>query len=86
MNIDNDWAISLQISRTSEVPHGFGNDEDKVVLNVRQPEEQDVSSVMNPQVVMDVELPRSEEEEIFGSVSDDSSSVGGHSLEDVCHT
>ena len=38
---------------------------------------------MNPQVVMNVELPRSEEEEMFGSVSDDSSSVGGHSLDDV---
>ena len=24
MNVDNDWAISLQISRTSEVPRGFG--------------------------------------------------------------
>ena len=83
MNVDNDWAISLLISRTSEVPHGFGNEEDKVVRNVRQPEEQDVSSVMNPQVVMDVELPHSEEEEMFGSVSDDLSSVKGHSLEDV---
>ena len=39
MNVHNDWAISLQISRTSEVPHGVGDDEDKVVLNVRQPEE-----------------------------------------------
>ena len=83
MNIENDRGISLKISRTSEVPRGFGNDEDKVVLNVRQPEEQAVSNVMNPQVVMDVELPHSEEEEMFGSVSDDSSSVGGHSLEDV---
>ena len=83
MNFDNDWVISLQISRTSEVPRWFGNGEDKVVLNIRQPEEQDVSSVMNPQVVMDVELSHSEEEEMFGSVSDDSSSVRGHSLEDM---
>ena len=29
MNVDNDWAISLQISRTSEVPQGFGKTKKK---------------------------------------------------------
>ena len=32
MNIDNDWAISLQVSLTTEVPRGFGKD-DEVDVN-----------------------------------------------------
>ena len=28
MDIDNDWAISLQVSRTSEIPRGFGKTDD----------------------------------------------------------
>ena len=27
MNIDNDWAISPQVFRTTEVPRGFGKDD-----------------------------------------------------------
>ena len=27
MNIDNDWAISLQVSHTTDVPRGFGKDD-----------------------------------------------------------
>ena len=29
MDVDNDWAISLQVSRTSEIPRGFGEPEEK---------------------------------------------------------
>ena len=28
MDIDNDWAISIQVSRTSETPRGFGKTDD----------------------------------------------------------
>ena len=86
MNVDNDWAISLQISRTSEVPRGFGKTkkrdfglQSKVKLNVREFEGVN-SPVFDPDIVMDMQVPPEqgsslqwdeEERELFGSVSYD---------------
>ena len=82
MNVDNDWAISLQISRTSEVPRGFGKKkkdfglQSKVKLNIRESEGVN-SPIFDPDVMMDVQIPeqsslsqRDEERELFGLVSD----------------
>ena len=83
MNVDNDWAISVQVSRTSEVPQGSGKKkkdfglQSKVKLNISESEGVN-SSVFDPDFVMDVQVPeqsllsqRDEERELFGSVSDD---------------
>ena len=83
MNMDNDdWAILLHISRTSEVPRGFGKKkkgfglQSKVKLNIRESEGVN-PPVFDPDFVMDVQvleqgsLQRDEERELFGSVSDD---------------
>ena len=63
MNVDNDWAISLQISRTLEVPQGFGKTkkrdfglQSKVKLNVRESEGVKYP-VFDPDIVMDVQVP-----------------------------
>ena len=85
MNVENDWAISLQISKTSEVPQGFGKTkkrdfglQSKVKLNIRELEGVN-SPVFDLDIMMDVQVPpeqgsssqRDEEErELFGSVSD----------------
>ena len=87
INVDNDWAILSQISRTSDVPQGFGKAkkrdfglQSKVKLNVRESEGVN-SPVFDPDIMTDVQVPpeqgsssqqRDEEErELFGSVSDD---------------
>ena len=84
MNIDNDWAILLQISRTSEVPQGFGKKkgfglQSKVKLDVREDDEA-LSPIFDPDVIMDVQIPTQgpsrrndddEERELFGSMSED---------------
>ena len=78
MNIDNDWAISLQVSRTTETPRGFGN-EDKLEadVNVTMPEsvfDQNVLDVNIPRLNADVDaLPPDddEEERLFGPMSED---------------
>ena len=78
--------ISLQISRTSEVPRGFGKMKErdfglqsKVKLNVRESEGVN-SPVFDPDIMMDVQVPPpeqgssllqwDEERELFGSVPD----------------
>ena len=78
MNIDNDWAILLQVSRMSEISHGFGKRgehglQSKVKLNVRE-EDSARSPVFDPDVVMDVQTSMADEErKLFGEVSDDDS-------------
>ena len=78
MNVDNDWAISLQVLRLSEIPRGFGKRgehglQSKVKLNVRE-KDSARSPVFDPDVVMDVQtLMADEEHELFGEVSDDDS-------------
>ena len=78
MNIDNDWAISLQVSRTTETPRGFGNeDKFEADVNVTMPEsvfDQNVLDVNIPRLNADVDaLPPDddEEERLFGPMSED---------------
>ena len=82
MNVDNDWAILLQVSRTSEIPCGFGKRGDyglqsKVKVNIREEEDNARSPVFDPPVVvMDVQtssMANDDECELFGEVSDDDS-------------
>ena len=60
MNVDNDWAISLQISRTLEVPRGFGKTKKDLglqskKLNIRESEWVN-SPALDPDIVMDVQV------------------------------
>ena len=78
MNIDDDWAISLQVSRTTETPRGFGNeDKFEADVNVTMPEsvfDQNVLDVNIPRLNADVDaLPPddNEEERLFGPMSED---------------
>ena len=82
MNIDNDWIINLQVSRTTEIPRGFGKEDDDDIVA-------DVNEVPSPSFpfksVVNVNVPRppqnmdilnnddddDEEERLFGAVSDD---------------
>ena len=83
MNIDNDWIINLQVSHTTEIPRGFGkeDDDDDIVADVNE-----VPSPSFPfKSVVNVNVPRlprnmdmlnndnddDEEERLFGAVSDD---------------
>ena len=62
MNMDNDCAILLQISRTSEVPRGFGKMkrdfglQSKVKLNVKESEGVN-SPVFDPDIMIDMQVP-----------------------------
>ena len=81
MDIDNDWAISIQVSRTSETPHGFGKTD-----NVFKPEiipgeelspDKEHLSVKIPKLSKDKEMnilppdDNDEEERLFGPMTDD---------------
>ena len=75
MNIDNDWIINLQVSRTTEISHGFGKDD--IVADVNE-----VPSLSFPfKSVVNVNVPclpqnmdtlnnddDDEEERLFGAV------------------
>ena len=80
MNIDNDWAISLQVSRTTEVPKGFGKDDGaRVEADITENEpmsffSRNSISVSVPRLHDDLDaLPGDEDEEerLFGAVSED---------------
>ena len=78
MNIDNDWAVSLQVSRTTKTPRGFGNeDKFEADVNVTMPEsvfDQNVLDVNIPRLNADVDaLPPDDDEEdrLFGPMSED---------------
>ena len=80
MNIDNDWAISLQVSHTTEVPMGFGKDDGaRVEADITENEptsffSRNSISVSVPRLHDDLDaLPGDEDEEerLFGTVSED---------------
>ena len=80
MNIDNDWAISLQVSHTTEVPRGFGKDDGaRVEADITENEptsffSRNSISVSVPRLHDDLDaLPGDEDEEerLFGTVSED---------------
>ena len=77
VNVDNDWAISLQVSRTSEIPEGFGEPEEKFEPEIVKGNEDGIDS-------LSIQIPRlrnedmdilpgndDEEERLFGSISGD---------------
>ena len=78
MNIDNDWVINLQVSHTTEIPRGFGKDDDLLVADVDKiPSSSFCSrSMINlnvPRPSYDVDVlngDEDEEERLFGPVSD----------------
>ena len=77
MDVDNDWAISLQVSRTSETPRGFGEPEEKFEPEIVKGNEDGIDSlsIQIPRLCnkdMDI-LPGDddEEERLFGSISGD---------------
>ena len=78
MNIDNDWAISLQVSHTTEVPRGFGKDDEHLEVDVNEVP----SSSPFLRVCLNVNVPRTShaldalndadvEEHLFGPISDE---------------
>ena len=69
ININNDWGISLQVSRTTEVPRGFGRKKDfglqsKVNVNVQDVEGEQFGSYppdenspeFNPDTIVNVQV------------------------------
>ena len=80
MDFDNDWAISLQVSRTSEIPRGFGKTDDFEPEIIKESGDssvftQQTLSIMMPRLCnddMDI-LPGDEDEEerLFGLISDE---------------
>ena len=77
MDVNNDWAISLQVSRTSEIPRGFGEPEEKFEPEIFKGNEDGIDS-------LSIQIPRSrnedvdilpgdddEEQRLFGSISGD---------------
>ena len=59
MNIDNDWAITLQVLQTTGILRGFGTDQDDD--DVMQPVVKTVNStspVFDPEVIIGVNVPR----------------------------
>ena len=77
MDVDNNWAISLQVSRTSEIPRGFGEPGEKFEPEIVKGSD-DVIESLSIQIPrlhdedMDI-LPGNddEEERLFGSISGD---------------
>ena len=80
MDTDNDWAISLEVSRTSEIPRGFGKTDDFEPEIIKESRD---SSVFTLQT-LSVTVPRScnddmdilpgeedEEERLFGLISNE---------------
>ena len=77
MDVDNDWAIGLKVSRTSEIPRGFGEPEEKFEPEIVKGNEDGIDSlsIQIPRLCnedMDI-LPGNEdkEERLFGSISGD---------------
>ena len=79
MDIDNDWAISLQVSRTAEVPKGFGKGDGFEPEIIK---ENDSSNSIFSQESLSITVPRlrnddmdilpgdeNEEERLFGVIS-----------------
>ena len=90
MDIDNDWAISVQVSRTSETPHGFGKTdnvfEPEIIRGEESSPDKQHLSVKIPRLGEDKEmnvLPPAdddEEERLFGLMTDDEEEVVSNSL------
>ena len=91
MDVNNDWAISLQVSRTSEIPRGFGEPEEKFEPEIVKGNEDGIDS-------LSIQIPRlrnedmdilpgndNEEERMFGSMSgdDEDNDVISKSGEDI---
>ena len=77
MDVNNDWAISLQVSRMSEIPKRFGEPEEKFEPEIVKGNEDGIDSlsIQIPRLCnedMDI-LPGNddEEERLFGSISGD---------------
>ena len=77
MDVNNDWAISLQVSRMSEFPRRFGEPEEKFEPEIVKGNEDGIDSlsIQIPRLCnedMDI-LPGNdnEEERLFGSISGD---------------
>ena len=81
MDIDNDWAISIQVSRTSETPRGFGKTDDvfepEIVPGEELSPDKEHLSIKIPRLSEDKEMnvlppdDDDEEERLFGPMTDD---------------
>ena len=90
MDIDNDWAISIQVSRTSETPRGFGKTDDvfepEIVPGEELSPDKEHLSVKIPRLSEDKEMnvlppdDDDEEERLFGPMTDEEEEVVSDSL------
>ena len=81
MDIVNDWAISIQVSRTSETSHGFGKTDDvfepEIIPGEELSPDKEYLSVKIPRLSKDKEMnvlppdDDDEEERLFGPMTDD---------------